>query len=182
MKPRNRRKIELPTIIILCIEIFLCRIFDVALGTIRTILTVRGKRLFSAVIGFVEVFIWFLVVRSALDTETAGIWVALAYAGGFAAGTYIGGVLADVVLKGLLNVQIITSSRSDELINAIRDAGFAVSVLNVNSSEFGDEKYMLVIEIKSGNRRKLESIVYKHDPRAFIMIRETKFIQNGFLK
>ena len=168
------------TIVLLCVEIFLCRILDVALGTIRTILTVRGKRLLSAGIGFIEVFIWFLVVRSALDTETAGIWVALAYAGGFAAGTYLGGVLADTFLKGLLDVQIITSSRSDELINAIRNAGFAVSVLNVNSSEFGDEKYMLVIEIKGGRRRKLESIVYEHDPRAFIMIRETKLIKNGF--
>ena len=169
-------------VIILCAEIFLCRIFDVALGTIRTILTVRGKRLLSAVVGFVEVFVWFLVVRTALDTETAGIWVALAYAGGFAAGTYLGGVLADALLKGLLDVQIITSSKSEVLISAIRDAGFAVSVLNVNSSEFGDEKYMLVIEIKGGSRRKLESIVYKHDPRAFIMVRETKFVQNGFLK
>ena len=169
-------------VLLLCIEVFLCRIFDVSLGTMRTILTVRGKTIFAAAVGFVEVFIWFLVVRNALDTEVGGVWVALAYASGFAAGTYIGGVLAKRFLKEALSVQIITSAQNDELIGAIREAGFAVSVLNVNRSEFGDAKYMLVIEIKSDNRRTLENIVYKHDPRAFVMIRETKFIQNGFIK
>jgi len=169
-------------VLILCIEIFLCRIFDVSLGTIRTILTVRGKKLIASAVGFVELFIWFLIVRTALDTDAGGIWVALAYAGGFAAGTYVGGLLADLFLKGLLDVQIITSSKNDTLISAIREAGFAVSVLNVNRSEFGEEKYMLIIEIRSSRRRQLESIVYGHDPNAFVIIKETKLVQNGFLK
>ena len=170
------------SVLILCVQIFFFRIIDVSLGTVRTILMVRGKSAAAAITGFAEVFIWFLIVNSALSSEESGIFVALAFAGGFAAGTYLGSVLANRFITGMLNVQVITSSRDDGIITAIRDAGFAVSVLNVNGSQYGAEKYMLVIEIKNNNFSRLEKILYEKDPGAFIMARETKFIQNGFFK
>ena len=42
--------------------IFLIRIVDVSLGTIRMITTVRGQRLLSAGLGFVEVLLWVVAV------------------------------------------------------------------------------------------------------------------------
>lgn len=167
---------------LLCIQVFLCRIVDVSLGTVRTILTVKGKIGTASVIGFVEVFVWFVIVQAAINNGGTSMWVALFYAGGFGAGTYIGGKLADRFLKGILSIQIVTSSKNEALVDAVREAGFGVSVLNVNSSVYGEEKYMLVIEIKSENLKKLKKIVYSLDPAAFVMARETKFIQNGFFK
>ena len=52
---------------ILCIEIFFARILDVSMGTVKTIMMVRGKTVFSAILGFLEVFIWFRVVKDALS-------------------------------------------------------------------------------------------------------------------
>lgn len=169
-------------ILILCAQVFACRVLDVSLGTVRTLMTVRGKNLAASSIGFIEIFVWFVIVRTALDSAEEGLWVALAYAGGFAVGTYIGGIMAERFMQGILDIQVFTSKRNDHLIDSIRDAGFAVSVLNVNSSEFGGEKYMLIISIKSENLKKLQKIVYSNDPAAFVMARETKFIQNGFFK
>lgn len=169
-------------ILILCIQVFLCRIVDVSLGTVRTILTVKGKILAASVIGFVELFVWFVIVRNALDSGEDSLWVAVSYAAGFASGTYVGGLLANKYLKGILDIQIVTSSKNNRLITELRNAGFAVSVLNVNSSEYGEEKYLLVIEIKGEKLAHLRSIVYMIDPDAFFMARETKFIQNGFFK
>lgn len=169
-------------LLLLCLQVFFCRIVDVSLGTVRTIMTVKDKIIAAAIIGFVELFVWFVIVQAAISRGGNSIWVALFYAGGFAVGTFIGGKLAARFMKGILDIQIVTSSKNSALINAIREAGFAVSVLNVNSSEFGDERYLLVIEIKGENLKKLERIVYFHDPSAFVMARETKFIQNGFLK
>lgn len=170
------------TLFLLCIQVFCCRIVDVSLGTVRTIVTVKGKIGVASIIGFVEVFVWFVIVQAAISEGGTSWWVALFYAGGFAAGTYIGGKLANHFLKGILDIQIVTSTKNQRLVDAIRDAGFGVSVLNVNSSEFGDEKYMLMIEIKGENLRKLEKIVYSIDPAAFVMAKELKFIQNGFFK
>ena len=170
-------------LILLCLQIFFSRIIDVSMGTIRTILTVRGKLFKAAVIGFIEVSIWFLVVNSAIRSDEGGIALTISFAAGFAAGTYIGGVIANRFIDSIINIQVITSSRDERIVSAIRAAGFAVSVLNVNSSEFSsEEKYLLMIEIKSDMLKKLKKVIYETDPSAFIMARETKFVQNGFLK
>jgi len=170
------------SVLIICAQVFFCRIIDVSLGTIRTILTVRGKKTFAAAVGFVEIFIWFLIVREALNNDIGGLWVAIAYAGGFASGTFIGGYLADRFLGGIIGVQVVTSQRDDLLVEKIQQSGFGVSVLNINPSDFGDEKYMLIIEIRNENLKKLEKIIYEEDPNAFIIVRETKYTQNGFIK
>jgi uncharacterized protein YebE (UPF0316 family) len=167
---------------LLCIQVFCCRIVDVSLGTVRTIVTVKGKIGLASIIGFVEIFVWFVIVQAAISKGGTSLWGAISYASGFAAGTYVGGKLANRFIKGILDIQIVTSSKNEKLVAAVRDAGFGVSVLNVNSSEFGDEKYMLMIEIKGENLKKLEKIVYSIDPGAFVMAKEIKFIQNGFFK
>ena len=82
-------------ILILCLKIFFVRIFDVSLGTARTIIMVRGKGFLASIIGFVEVLVWFLIVREALNTNVESIWIAISYSLGFATGTYIGSLLSN---------------------------------------------------------------------------------------
>ena len=66
----------------LLLKIFFVRIVDVSLGTFRTILTVKGKRQYASMIGFIEVLIWFMIVREALNTDAGGIIIGIAYASG----------------------------------------------------------------------------------------------------
>ena len=57
---------------ILCLKVFFVRIIDVSMGTCRTIVTVKGKKLLASLIGFFEVFIWFIgvqVITSKRDDE-----------------------------------------------------------------------------------------------------------------
>ena len=82
-------------ILILCIKIFCVRIVDVSMGTFRTIVTVKGQKLLASMIGFVEVFIWFVIVKEALSTDSTSIFIAFAYAGGYATGTYLGSLLSE---------------------------------------------------------------------------------------
>ena len=42
-------------LLILCLKVFFVRIFDVSMGTLRTIITVKGKNLYASFIGFLEV-------------------------------------------------------------------------------------------------------------------------------
>ena len=62
---------------ILVLKIFFVRIIDVSLGTARTIIMIKGKSFMASVIGFVEVFIWFMIVREALNTTESGIIIAI---------------------------------------------------------------------------------------------------------
>ena len=96
--------------IILCLKIFFARIIDVTLGTIRTVLVVRGRRFTPAIIAFFEVLIWFLVAREALTTDVKSIIIPICYAAGYATGTYIGGYISNNFVEGLIGVQVTTKT------------------------------------------------------------------------
>ena len=76
------------TLLMLCIKVFFIRIIDVSLGTVRTIIIVKDKKLFASIIGFFEMLIWFLVAKEAINTNNNSILIAIFYSLGFATGTY----------------------------------------------------------------------------------------------
>ncbi len=167
--------------LLLCLEIFFFRIADVSLGTIRTITVVRGKSLLAALIGFFEVLIWFLIAREALN-KAEGVWVAFAYAGGFAAGTFCGSLLTKRLIRDTVEMQIVTSGDNPEIVAKIRAAGYAVTVLDVKASEYGGDKYLLIMEIDGKLLPDAKELIKSLDPRAFIVVHETKNVYNGFMK
>ncbi|MBE6152118.1 MAG: DUF2179 domain-containing protein [Firmicutes bacterium] len=165
----------------LCLKIFFVRILDVSLGTVRTIISVKGQNLLASIIGFVEITIWFLVVKEAINTENTSLWIVFSYASGFSVGTYIGGLLSSKFIEGNLGVQIITGEHNYELIDILRKEGYGVTVIDVKGQN-NSGKYMLFIEINNKNFNHLKNIVKKHDSQAFIVVNETKYVQNGYLK
>lgn len=165
---------------ILCIKIFCARIMDVSLGTVRTVLTVKGKKGYASLIGFVEVLIWFIIVQEAMNTELTSIFIAISYAGGYATGTYIGGFISQKFIPGNFGVQIITSVKKSSMIEALRKEGYAVSVINVKGQE--EDKLMLFIEIDKKRFDHLQTIVKELDEKAFLVVNETKMVQNGYFK
>ena len=167
-------------LLLLCIKIFCIRICDVSLGTVRMIVTVKGKTWLASAIGFIEVLIWFLVVKEALNTDSTSIFVALSYAGGYATGTLVGGFLSKKFVSGNLGVQVVLSNRDDEIINKIRENGYAVSVMDVKGQD--NLKYMLFIEINKKRMDHLRKLIKSLDEKAFIVVNETKLVQNGYIK
>ena len=105
---------------IIALKIFLVRILDVGLGTVRMILLVKERKVIASIVGFFEVAIWFAIVKEALNTSEAGFLIILAYAGGFAAGTFIGSLFSNKFISGSFNVQIITN-KNNEIINKLRE-------------------------------------------------------------
>ncbi len=165
-----------------CLKIFSFRIIDVTLSTIRMVLTVKEKTVASAMVGFVEVFIWYSIVREALTSTGPFLPTAVAYAGGFATGTFIGGKVAKKFIKGHVVVSVVTTGQNNEVVSALREAGFAVTVMNVNKSEFSDEKYMLLSDVDKSKLRTFQNMVEKLDPGAFILVQETKNVINGYTR
>lgn len=168
-------------ILLLCIKIFFVRIIDVSLGTIRTIITVKGKAIIASTVGFFEVLVWFLIVREALNTNTSSIWIAISYSLGFATGTYVGSKLSDKFIKGTLGLQIITSKKDYNIVKKIRENGHAVSVLELNDSN-KTQKYMLFMEINKKHLDEVKSLIKEIDSNAFIVVNETKYVKNGYFK
>ena len=169
------------TLFILCTKIFLARVFNVSLSTFVTILNVKGEKIKATIIGFIDMIIWFLAVREALNTDIESIWIALSYAGGYATGTYIGGTLSGLLIKGKISVQVILNYLPLEETEKIRDAGYAVSQIECTGKE-GSKKSMLFIEVDKKKLSELKELIKKIDKNAFIVVNETKFVENGFFQ
>lgn len=169
------------TLFLLCFKIFIARVFDVTLATFVTILNVKGEKIKATIIGFIDVIIWFLVVKEALNTELESIWIAFAYAGGYATGTFIGVSLSNILIKGKISVQVILDYLPLEETEKIRNAGYAVSQIECTGKE-GSKKSMLFIEVDKKMLNELKELIKKIDNNAFIVVNETKFVENGFFK
>lgn len=168
-------------IFILCIKIFIVRIIDVSLATCVTVLTVKNRRLIATILGFIDVLIWFLIVKEALNTELQSIWIAFSYAGGYACGTFVGTTLSNILIKGKISVQVILNHISKDTIDIIREEGYAVSELECKGKD-NTRKTMLFIEVDKKNLNNLNKVIKEIDKNAFIVANETKFVSNGFFK
>ena len=166
-------------IIYLCIIIFLVRIIDTTLGTVRTIITVKGKRLFATIISFVEVLIWFLIVKEAINTEEFSLLIGICYSLGFACGTYIGIFLTESFIDSNVTVNVIIN-KNKKLIKELTSNGYAVSIIKVMGKELLNNKYMLIIGTTYKRVKYLNAIIKEYEENAFITIEENKKVFNGY--
>lgn len=166
----------------LCIKIFFARILDVSIGTVRTMLMVKGKTIIMAILAFLEVFIWFIIAREALITTVNSIFIPISYSLGYATGTLIGSFISNHFIKGIVGVEVITNNDNKELLKTVRNYGYAVSIINLEKNEDGSKKNMLYFQINNRNLNKLISLIKRYDKTAFIVVNETKSVCNGFIK
>ena len=166
------------TLFLMCVKIFFARLIDVSLGTFRTINTVKGRHLVAALIGIIEITVWFLIVKEALNTTNDSLWIVFSYAMGFSVGTYIGGRISKIFIKSNLEVQVILSSINDEIVDKIRESGYGVTAIEVKGNK--NKKYMLYIQINDRSLEDLKDLRRKLDSKAFIVVNETKYVENGY--
>lgn len=170
------------TLFLLCLKIFFARIVDVTLGTLRMVHTVKGKTLTAGIIAFIEVFIWFIIAREALNNGVDSIWIAIAYAGGYATGTLLGTFISNRFINTLISVEVITSKATPDNIEKIRLEGFGVSVVNTEFSRDESKNTILFITLNSRHLDDLKRIIRHIDKNAFMVVNESKVVQNGFIK
>lgn len=165
---------------ILCLKIFLVRILDVSLGTIRTMFIVKGNKLVASTVGFVEVLVWFLVAKEALNTTENSIFIAISYSLGFATGTYIGGMLSGLLIDGNVTVQVFTNNLKLE--QMLREDKYAVTAIECKGYDDSISKHLLYININKKREKQLRQKINSIDNNAFLVINETKYVQNGYFK
>lgn len=163
--------------IITCIKIFMARILDVSLGTIKTFFIFKENKIISFIISFFEVLIWFYAARTALSMEINTILIPITYSLGYATGTYIGTYISSKYIKGHLTVNIISSKITQKDIKKFKDKNFGITSLKTE-----DNKTLLIIEIEKSRLQELKNTINKIDDKSFIIINDTRLVQNGYLK
>ena len=169
-------------LLFLCLKIFFARIIDVTLATLRTVYSVKGKTVLAGVIGFIEATIWFIVVKEALNTDIQSPFIVISYAGGFATGSILGTFVSKTFVNSLIKVEVITTKATPDNVEKIRLEGFGVSVLDILDNNDDVDKKMLIITLNSKHLEELKRILRHIDRNAFIVVNESKIVQNGFIK
>lgn len=160
--------------------IFFVRVIDVTIGTISTVLIVRGRRVVGSIMGFIDIMIWFMIVKNALSIDEGGLWVAIAYSAGYALGSYAGSFFEDKLAIGDASIQVITIGIRNDLVTKIRKAGYAVSAIPCEGQSGTNQ--LLIIQI---NRKRIEAvkdIVRSVAPDSFVTISDIKQIYNGYMR
>jgi len=114
--------------------IFCARICDVSLGTMRTIMVVRGQRLYAAAIGFFEVSIYIVALGKIFSTLDNPLSIVV-YAAGYATGNFVGSLIEEKLAVGVLTVQVITMKAPLELTELLRNEGYGVTVIEGQGRE-----------------------------------------------
>jgi len=162
--------------IILPIIIFLARVVDVTLGTIRIIFTSRGKRNLAPLLGFVEELIWIVVIGQLvknLDSATSY----LGYAAGFAVGNFVGMYIEDHLALGTLIVRAIVPSGGDELMRKLHDAGYGVTGVNGEGAN-GPVKLVYTI-VKRKHLKEVVNLIHASHPKAFLSVEDVRSTAEG---
>lgn len=162
---------------LLALAIFLARVGDVSLGTVRTIVVFRGYALLAAAIGFVEILLW-VVAASQVLTNLQDWYLAVAYAGGFAAGNYVGIRLEGLLAMGDELVRIISFKTDGELGRTLRAGGFEPIELE---GDMGDDRPVEVLIVEASRRQmpRLTRLVKETDAEAIYTINDIKRARHG---
>jgi uncharacterized protein YebE (UPF0316 family) len=113
-------------VLLTCVLIFLARIADVSLGTLRTVTIMQGRRWLSFVLGFFEVLIWIVVVSRVIASVGEHPLYAVFYALGFATGNYVGLTIEQWWAPGRQVLRIFTRI-GHEMSEALRERGYRVT-------------------------------------------------------
>lgn len=163
-------------LIILPILIFLARVADVSLGTLRIVFISQGKRKLAPIVGFFEIFIWLLAVGQIFSNLT-NILYYFAYAGGFATGNYIGLIVENKLSLGLLSLHLIVRDDPDKLIKILKEKGYGLTTLTAEGIK-GNVKLVVMI-IKRKNQLAVLEIIKKINPNVFVSIENVQSVKGG---
>jgi uncharacterized protein YebE (UPF0316 family) len=156
--------------------VFFARILDVSLGTLRINFIGKGKRLVPPLLGFVEVFIWIVVV-SHLVSNLSNLVGYLAYAAGFATGTYVGLLIENRLAIGTLTVRAIVSGETDHLVRSLKEAGFGVTFFDAEGAN-GPVKVIYTV-IKRKELADVARLLRSIHPHLFFTVEETRTASEG---
>jgi uncharacterized protein YebE (UPF0316 family) len=115
-------------LIVNCMIIFFARIVDVSLGTLRTMFIIRGSRIISWCLGFIEILIWIWVVSEVMGSVKDNPLLAIFYALGFATGNAVGLTIEKWLAVGDKAVMLFTR-KGAKIASSLRAVGFAITEL-----------------------------------------------------
>ncbi|MFW5893464.1 MAG: DUF5698 domain-containing protein, partial [Bacillota bacterium] len=114
--------------ILLYLIIFIVKIIEVAITTVRIVLITKGEKFKGSVIGFFEVLLWVVLTATVLVDVMTDPFKVVVYALAFSFGNYFGSVFESRLGIGTVKIEaVVPKSKGKEISQALRELGFGVT-------------------------------------------------------
>lgn len=167
---------EILTWVVIPSLIFLARVTDVSIGTMRLIFVSKGYKHIAPILGFFEIILWLLAITQIM--QHLDNWLCyLTYGLGFATGNFIGIMLEERLSIGNVLVRVFPKKDTTNLIEDLRETGFGVSVVEIQGKA-GRKKMLLSLVERKSIEEFIEMVLY-HNPNAFYSVEDVKAVNDG---
>lgn len=153
--------------------VFVARLGDVTLGTLRHILVVRGLRGLACCVALLESLIWIFAISRVLANINHPL-VAVAFSVGFATGTLVGMTIEQQLKLGEQVVRLFTISGND-LARQLRGAGFRVTQFEGSGRDGRVD--LLFIQVARKRAPEVASMARRIDPACFCVVDDVRTAQ-----
>jgi len=162
--------------IILPLLIFISRLGDVTMATLRHIFISKGLTKIVPILGFFEVLIWLVAMRQVFShLNNAACFIA--WAAGFSAGTYLGMLIEERLAIGTQIIRVITNEPIGNLTEVFKQHHQGITIVD-GQGAMGPVKLIFMI-VKRANKKLVLDILHEHSPNAFYTIEDVKSFEHG---
>lgn len=160
--------------------VFIIKTIEVSLSTIKTVFITKKKKLFSMILGFLEILIWINLVNTVLSDLSQSPEKMFAYALGYSLGILVGLMIEDFIPIGNITLHVtLNEKNSHTIINKIRDSGFAVT--SFKGEGISGEKIILILHMKKKRKNKFIELINLLDEPYILSIVDANTLKGGYL-
>ena len=158
--------------------IFLARVINVSMATVRTLLGMRGQKRLATAIGFFESLIFILAISRVLQ-DVGNAWNILGYCGGFATGTLVWLIIEEKLALGYAIVRAISQGNGEEIASALRQAGYGATTMT--GKGLAGTVCVVTTVVKRRDIPAVMELIGSVDETAFITIDDASRVYRGHL-
>ena len=158
--------------------IFISKIIEVTIGTLRMILISKGYRKEGTLLSFVEITLWTFVASKVIMGIAQAPVKGIVYSFGFSAGVYLGSRIEGYIAMGRVLIQaIVLKEKASPIISNLREKGYAVTTIDAKGRD--SEKTVLMIFANRKGKEEIIGEMRQLDSSAMVITNDVSSLQGG---
>jgi uncharacterized protein YebE (UPF0316 family) len=157
--------------------IFMLRVGDMSLDTLRVLVVMRGRKGTAWVLGFFQALIFVVAIGTVLSDLKNPLNI-LAYAAGFATGNVIGMLIEERLAIGHVQLSIVSSRLGNAIAERLRDEGYAITEIPARGKD--GMVTLLSASVLRKHVDRVHKLINQVDSSAFVTAEDVRPVRRGY--
>ncbi|GHU73048.1 DUF2179 domain-containing protein [Spirochaetia bacterium] len=158
--------------------IFVSKVVEVSLGTVRGILINKGYRREGTLLSFFEILLWTFIASRVITGITDAPIKGIVYSIGFSLGVYVGSRIENFIALGKVLIQtIVAKENSATVTGLLRGKGYAVTTMDAHGRD--SDKTVLMIFANRKGKDEIIREIHRIDGSAMIITNDVSGLHGG---